>query len=219
MMMLSRNYKLLGIGQIKKMKNILLILAIFISATASSQNRRHNGVNPNTTYTLNTVSGPSNFYQLGRVRNDTTLDVKAIKVTWNTTAITPTTTDSTIHFEFPFGSGTYTPTLTNTTNVAASTAYLCSWFKVGDMVTVFGKVAIDPTAAAATVLAMSVPVTSGMTGGDADAGGTGASSNITGEVIAIVSDGGADVVRFKFVATDITNRTVYFQFSYKITAP
>lgn len=115
--------------------------------------------------------------------------------------------------------GSYTPTLTNTTNVAASTASSCGWYRVGDMVTVFGKVQIDPTAAAATILTMSIPIASGMTGGDTDAGGTGASSNITGEVIPIVSDGGADVVRFKFVATDITNRTVYFQFSYRITAP
>lgn len=202
------------------MKKILLLLFVFTSIIASSQNQRHPGVNPNTTYTLNSVSGPADFYALARVRNDTTLDIKAIKVTLNGVAVTPTTTDSTAHFEFPFGYGTFTPTLGNTTNVAASTAFLCSWYKVGDMVTVFGKVQIDPTTTlAATVLTMSVPVSSGMTGADTDAGGTGGSSNITGEVIAIVSDGGADVVRFKFIPTDITNRTVYFQFSYKITAP
>lgn len=199
------------------MKKIFILISLFISIVGSSQNQRHPGVNPNTTYTINTVSGPADFYALARVKNDTTLDVKAIKVTLNGVSVTPTTTDTTAHFELPFGFGTFTPTLTNTTNVAASTAFLCSWYKVGDMVTVFGKVQIDPTAAAATVLTMSVPVSSGMTGGDTDAGGTGASSNITGEVIAIVSDAGSDVVRFKFVATDVSNRTVYFQFSYKIT--
>src|SRR5687767_7463770 len=48
--------------------------------------------------------------------------------------------------------GSYTPTLFNTTNVAASTAYECGWLRVGNRVTVYGLVDIDVTSAAATVL-------------------------------------------------------------------
>src|SRR5439155_66361 len=44
-------------------------------------------------------------------------------------------------------SGTYTPTLTNSVNVAASTAYTCQYLRVGSVVTVSGQMDIDPTGA------------------------------------------------------------------------
>jgi hypothetical protein len=62
-------------------------------------------------------------------------------------------------------SGTYTPTLTNGTNVSSSTAYVCQWKRVGNVVTVSGRVDIDPTATGATVLGISLPVASALTGG------------------------------------------------------
>ena len=62
--------------------------------------------------------------------------------------------------------GTYTPTLTNGTNVAASTAYLCRYLRVNNVVTVSGRVDIDTTSAStATVLYMSLPITTNFTGG------------------------------------------------------
>lgn len=58
-------------------------------------------------------------------------------------------------------SGTYTPTLTNTTNIASSTAFVCQYMQVGTFVTVSGKVTIDPTTAGIeTVLGISIPVAS-----------------------------------------------------------
>jgi len=47
-------------------------------------------------------------------------------------------------------SGVYTPTLTNTTNIAASTAYACTWSRVGNVVTVGFKADVDPVAASPT---------------------------------------------------------------------
>src|SRR5438552_1367658 len=37
-------------------------------------------------------------------------------------------------------SGSYTPRLTNVANLSASTAYTCQWMRVGNTVTVSGKV-------------------------------------------------------------------------------
>src|SRR3989304_10106925 len=60
-----------------------------------------------------------------------------------------------------FSSGTYTPTLTNGTNVAASTAFECQWMRIGSVVCVRGKFNLDPTSAnTTTILGISLPVAS-----------------------------------------------------------
>lgn len=57
-------------------------------------------------------------------------------------------------------SGTYTPTLTNVTNISASTAYVCQWMRVGNVVTVSGKYDMTPTGVGLCELGMSLPVAS-----------------------------------------------------------
>lgn len=60
--------------------------------------------------------------------------------------------------------GTYTPTLSNATNVAASTVYALSWFRVGNTVTVSGVIDIDVTTLSAqTDFDLSLPVASNFT--------------------------------------------------------
>jgi len=73
-------------------------------------------------------------------------------------------------------SGVYTPTLTNTTNVAASTAYACPWSRIGGVVTVGLKVDIDPTSAAPTntVLDFTLPIACTATPTGAGSAGSGA---------------------------------------------
>jgi hypothetical protein len=44
-------------------------------------------------------------------------------------------------------SGTYTPTLTNSVNLDASTAFLSRYIIIGDVVAVMGSCQVDPTAA------------------------------------------------------------------------
>ena len=42
-------------------------------------------------------------------------------------------------------SGTYTPTLTNVSNSSNLVAYTSQWMRVGNVVTVSGRVSVDPT--------------------------------------------------------------------------
>lgn len=108
-------------------------------------------------------------------------------------------------------SGNYTPTLSHTTNVAASTAYECQYIRVGRVVTVSGMVDIDPTATGATELRMTIPVGENFTAAREAAGTFGDSYDQHGTVIATV---GAATVRLQANLSDATNRSYYFHFTY-----
>lgn len=119
-----------------------------------------------------------------------------------------------------FASGTYTPTLTNVSNVAASTAFPCQWLRVGNVVTVSGIVQIDPTSASTLVaLGVSLPIASNFTNIEDCAGtttrdSTGNNPKIPGFVSADVTN---DRAQFNYVPdTDATNLTVYFHFTYEV---
>jgi len=60
-------------------------------------------------------------------------------------------------------SGTYTPTLTNTTNITGSSALTCQWMRVGNVATVSGAVGITTTGAGDTELGISLPIASAFT--------------------------------------------------------
>jgi len=112
-------------------------------------------------------------------------------------------------------SGTYTPGLTNVTNVAASTAYPCQWMRVGNTVTVSGKVAIDATSAAAMELGISLPIASNFAN-DYQCAGTGVAV-VAGEDAAYIK---ADVINNRAslnqTKADISNHDHYFTFTYSI---
>lgn len=110
-------------------------------------------------------------------------------------------------------SGTYVPSLTNTTNVAASTAYSCQYMRVGNVVTVSGQVDIDPTAAGAVVLRMSLPITSSFTA-TRQAGGAGGTA--AAEAVRIAAIASTSVVGFYYTATSTANNAVAFTFTYQI---
>lgn len=112
-------------------------------------------------------------------------------------------------------SGTYTPSLTNVTNIAASTAYACQWLRVGNVVTVSGKVDIDVTLGIASELGMSLPVTSNMTA-EQNAGGTASSAAAASLVSAIRADATNDRAAFVFTAVSVNNDSYFFEFSYLI---
>jgi len=111
--------------------------------------------------------------------------------------------------------GTYTPTLTNVANVAASTAYQCQYMRVGNTVTVSGKVDADPTAAGATQLGISLPIASNI-GAQEDCAGTAASSAVAGLCAAILGDAANNRAEMSWVAVDVANRSFYFQFMYEV---
>lgn len=112
-------------------------------------------------------------------------------------------------------SGTYTPTLFNTTNVGASTPYASQWIRVGNVVTVSGKVDIDPTAAAATELGMSIPIASGITV-EEDLAGSSGSQVATTVPVRVRGDATNDRASFVFTAVSTSNDSYSFTFTYLI---
>ena len=113
-------------------------------------------------------------------------------------------------------SGTYTPTLFNVTNVAASTAYACQYMRVGNVVNVSGKVDVDPTLVAATVLGISLPIASTLSAAEKCAG-IAASNTIASEVAAIDGDTSNNRAQMDWVTTSLANHSMYFEFQYLIT--
>lgn len=112
--------------------------------------------------------------------------------------------------------GTYTPVLTNVTNVSSSTAYSCQWVRIGNVVTVSGKVDIDPSAAVLTELGMSLPVASAMTAQE-NLGGTAATAAAASVIGTIRADATNDRAAFVFVASvTLANDSYFFTFSYLI---
>lgn len=111
--------------------------------------------------------------------------------------------------------GTYTPTLTNTTNIASSTAFQCQYMRVDGVVTVSGKVTVDPSSSGAiTRLGISLPVASNL-GTDQDLAGTGSCTDIQ-QAAGIMSDSTNNRANLEFFSTSSTARDWYFQFMYEI---
>lgn len=112
-------------------------------------------------------------------------------------------------------SGVYTPTLTGVANVGASTPYEFQYLRLGTVVTVSGKVDVDPTAPGATQLGISLPVASNL-GAAEDCAGVGASPGIAGQSGAILGDVANDRAELNWVAVDLTNQAWYVHFSYAV---
>ena len=114
--------------------------------------------------------------------------------------------------------GTYTPSLTNGTNVAASTAYQCQYMRVGATVTVSGKVDIDMTSTGAYELGISLPVASNF-GATEDCAGVGMGTTTTpsaSDGVYIMADTANDRASLNGNDNDTANHTHYFQFTYQI---
>lgn len=112
-------------------------------------------------------------------------------------------------------SGTYTPTLTNTTNISASTARLATYMRVGQTVTVSGQLEIDPTAAGAVLLGISLPIASAFTTAY-QLGGVGSSMAIANESYGIEADPTNDRASMKNIAVSTANRVVAYTFTYQL---
>jgi hypothetical protein len=110
-------------------------------------------------------------------------------------------------------SGTYTPTLTDGTNVAGSSAFSTHWMRVGNVVTVAGQVQIDPTAAGNTVLNMSLPIASDLTT-SSELGGTAADT--ADEVVGIIGNSSTNTAQFQYAAVDGSLRNFAFTFTYVV---
>lgn len=148
--------------------------------------------------------------QFGVAATRTTLNGSA------TAARTLTMPDVTGTLLYGVNGGTYTPTLTNVANLDASTAYQCQYFQVGTVVTVSGKVDVDPTlAATSTQLGISLPVASNI-GAAEDCAGTAFSPTIAGQGAAILGDAANNRAQMEWISGDITNQPMYFVFVYEV---
>jgi hypothetical protein len=115
------------------------------------------------------------------------------------------------------GSGTYTPTLFNTTNVSSSTAYPAQWIRVGNVVTVSGQVDITPTSASAsTVLGISIPIGSTLSAVGSLAGTAcsfvSSTANLAGRVIQDTTNNRALVSYINSTSTSSTNWSYHFTY-------
>lgn len=117
-------------------------------------------------------------------------------------------------------SGTYTPTLTNGTNVASSTSGVCQYVRIGNRVMVFGRITIDPTAGsnAATDIGISLPIASNLalsTDLQGHSAGAAAATNAYSPGV-IDADTSNDRAQLNFNAADSSSRAHNFSFCYKI---
>lgn len=112
--------------------------------------------------------------------------------------------------------GTYVPTLYNTTNVTASTAYTCQYVRLSNIALVSGRVDIQPTnaGAASTILGMSIPIPSTFSAVEM-LGGT-AASNTVNQSIATLGDTVNNRATFEFASASTVNMACYFSFAYRI---
>jgi hypothetical protein len=110
-----------------------------------------------TTATYNIVLQPlGGNVGIGNASPTVTLDVTGGIKTSRTAVTSPATSDGNIF------SGTYTPTLTNVANIdiPASTAYTFQYMRVGNVVTVSGKIDVTVTGTGLTRLNVSLPISS-----------------------------------------------------------
>ena len=117
-------------------------------------------------------------------------------------------------------SGVYTPTITNVSNVdiAGSSVTTAAYYRVGNTVTVYGRVSIDPVAANTdTVLRMSLPIPADITVTHAIAGtGAAISAGVMGQTVAINGDPATENAVFSLRPTTTAAVAYPYQFSYRV---
>jgi len=140
------------------------------------------------------------------------LDVTGGIATSRTAVTAPATTDGNIF------SGTYTPTLTGITNVTSSTAYVCQYMRVGNVVTVSGKIEVTPTINnAQTTIGISLPIASNFSSSEQCGGSSHTVANTTaGHGAAIYADATNDRAEMDYFETHGASDTFSFSFTYKI---
>lgn len=110
-------------------------------------------------------------------------------------------------------SATYFPTLTNTTNISSSSANVCYYSQIGNIVTVSGQISFTTTSAAAFEIRISVPVAVTF-GGSTQANGT-FSDGITVSG-AVTSFPTSSTVRLLGTSTTTLSRSNSFIFQYTV---
>lgn len=112
-------------------------------------------------------------------------------------------------------SGSYTPTLTNVGNVSSSTAFVTNYIRVGNVVSMSGRVTVVTIMVPASfTVGISLPIASNFTVAQ-DAAGTAASASAT-HIGATVADATNDRINLIGNATTTTSTIVNFSLNYVI---
>ena len=113
--------------------------------------------------------------------------------------------------------GTYTPSLTNVANLDGSTVYVCQYLRVGNVVTVSGRVDVNPTTTAtSTQLGISLPIAVGDFTASNQLGGVASSLTSPGEVAGIYADTVNERAQMQWITSDTANHAMLFTFTYLV---
>lgn len=110
-------------------------------------------------------------------------------------------------------SGTYTPTLTSEVNLTSSSISDCQYMRIGNVVTVSGKLTLDYAASGNVSVNISLPVASSV-GNDYEIAGAANTNNGPGGVIR--GDATNDRAQFFITAAGSGGDTFFFTFTYQI---
>lgn len=138
----------------------------------------------------------------------------------NTSGTTVSTSNQVIINSFvqpdPLVDNFYTPTLTNVSNITATTAYPCQFFRIGNVCTVSGRIDVDVAGVGDYIVALSLPIASAFTQ-DYQASGTGmgTSTGLKDPMYIKANVAGANVYLVGN-DNDLTNHSHYFHFTYRI---
>jgi hypothetical protein len=113
-------------------------------------------------------------------------------------------------------SGTYTPVLTALSNVDVLVANECQYMRVGNVVTVSGRIQVDATASATlTTVSCSLPIASTFTE-ESNLGGTGSYKALFSTNVIFSIYAGNNDAEFRAYPTTTANMLVPFSFTYQI---
>lgn len=170
----------------------------------------------NKTLTSPVINTPTGIVKgdvgLGNVDNtsDATKNAASVTLTNKTIAAPVFTGD-------PIGtilSSSHTPTLTNTTNISASSSFLAYYLRIGSQVFVWGKASLTASGAGATVLGISLPVTSNFASVE-NLKGT-STSNLANFNAYLEANTTSDRAELKFTSAGAGTAIFYFSYSYII---
>jgi len=126
-----------------------------------------------------------------------------------TTVSSPATTDGNVF------SGTYTPTLSNLVNISASSTYVCQYLRVGNVVTVSGKITFTSSLTSANTFNMSLPIPSNFSAQEQCAGNF-SNNNNTSAGFTIFADAANDSAFFSCRPGAVASQDYCFSFTYQV---
>lgn len=150
------------------------------------------------------------------VFNNTSTGVTTLRAINGTGLITVTQNTNDITVSAPLIlNGTYTPTITNIANIQAVTGFLCMYTRIGDTITVRGRINIDPTTnGAATSVELTLPVASNLAAiGDLSGVSGCADTQQSGALFGNIA---TDRAVLGFSAGSNAARDHYFTFTYRV---